>query len=167
MKTFDVVIKSVPQIRAIAVRVSSGQALEPLFREAHEQVTAFAAEHKLTATGPLMGIFYEDPTDPDCDCDFAVAFPTDSPVVADGPIEVYTLPPIDRMATCIFPESYTANEVDQVYESIIAWIEANNYRIDGPYREIFHPFGEGQDISEPVVEIQFPIEPLSSATQDR
>ena len=98
MKTCDVMIKSVPQIRAIAVRVTSDRAIDPLFEEAREQVSVFAAKHNLKATGPLMGIFYEDPTDPDCDCDFALAYPTSSPVVAEGSIEVYTLPAVEKMA---------------------------------------------------------------------
>ena len=158
MRACDVVVKSVPQVRAIAVRVTSDQAVGPLFEAARERVSVFAADHNLQATGPLMAIFYEDPTDPDCDCDFAVAFPTDSQVQGDQAIDVLTLPAVDSMATCLFPGSYGPDEVDEVYEGIIAWIEANNYRIDGPYREIF--IGEGQNASEPVVEIQFPIKRL-------
>lgn len=108
-----------------------------------------------------MGIFYEDPTDPDCACDFAVAFPTDSEVRTDESIKVCTLPAVDQMATCIFPSSYSADEVDEVYAGVIAWIEAHNYCVIGPYREIFHAFSEGQNASEPVVEIQFPIKSLA------
>jgi effector-binding domain-containing protein len=152
MEPCDIVVKSVPQIRTVAVRVSSSQAFDPLFKEARERVSAFVAEHNLKATGPMMGIFYEDPTDPDCDCDFAVAIPTDSPVQADQMSKVLTLPAVDQMTTCILPLSCTPDEVDKVYERILAWIEANHYRIDGPYREIFF-----EDKSEPVVEIQFPI----------
>ena len=160
MEPYDVVIKSVPQIRVVATRVSSDQAIDPLFEEAKEQVSAFAADNNLEATGPLMAIFYEDPTDPDCDCDFAVAFPTDSHVAAQEPIEVLTLPAVDQMAACFFPRSYSADKVDQVYERLMGWIEAHNYRISGPYREILYA-------SEPVIEIQFPIEPFGSATRER
>jgi len=161
MKSCEIVVKSVPQIRAAAVRVSSDQAYEPLFEQARERVTAFATGHNLQATGPLMGVYYEDPTDPDCACDFAVAFPTDSLVEADESIQVLVLPAVDTMATCILPGDVTPDEADQVYENIIAWIKANHYQIDGPYREIFHPYCEGQDVSEPVIEIQFPIKEMN------
>jgi GNAT superfamily N-acetyltransferase/effector-binding domain-containing protein len=157
MNPCTIAIKSVPQIRAVAVRVSSDQAYEPLFEQARERVTAFAADHNLQATGLLMGVYYEDPTDPDCACDFAVAFPTESPVEADQPIQVLVLPAVDTMATCTLPGDVTADEADEVYEYVIAWIKANHYQIDGPYREIFHPSCEGQNVPEPVIEIQFPI----------
>jgi len=157
----EVVIKSAPQIRAVAVRVSSDQAYEPLFEQARERVTAFAADHNLQATGPLMGIYYEDPTDPDCACDFAAAFPTDSLVEADESIQVLVLPAVNSMATCTVPGDVTPDEADQVYENLIAWIKAHHYQIDGPYREIFHPFCESLSVSEPVIEIQFPIKKMN------
>jgi hypothetical protein len=47
----------------------------------------------------------------------------------------------------------------------MAWIEANNYRISGPYREIF--CDEGPHAAEPVIEIQFPIEPFASVEGER
>jgi effector-binding domain-containing protein len=153
----EITIKSVPQIRAVAIRVSSDQAYEPLFEQAREQVTGYALAHNLHATSPLMGIYYEDPTDPDCACDFAVALPTDSPVKVGEPMQILVLPAVDTMATCILPGDCTADEADQAYEHIIAWIKSNGYQLDCPYREIFHPSGEEQSASEPVIEVQFPI----------
>jgi len=142
----------------VAIHVSAAaQAFEALYQETVKQVSAFAAHHNLSAAGPLMGVFCEDPADPDCDCDFAVAFPTDSQLKAYEPVEVYMLPAVENMATCILPGSYSADEADEVYERVIAWIEDHHYRIDGPYRELYHPFGEGPHASESVVEIQFPI----------
>ena len=72
MNPDNIVIKSVPQLRVIAARESSAQPFDAIFKKLHAQVSAFAADHNLKATGPMMGIFFEDPTDPDCDCDFAV-----------------------------------------------------------------------------------------------
>ena len=154
MKPMNVVIKSVPRMRVIAVRVSSAEDFDPLFQAARGQVTAFAAAHNVEVTGPLMGVFYEDLTDPDCDCDFAVALPTNSSVQAEGAVTIQVLPAVDRMATYILSGSPTPEEADEVYERLIAWIEAHSYRIDGPYREIFC---EGQGASGPAIEIQFPV----------
>jgi effector-binding domain-containing protein len=161
VNVFDVTIKSVPQIRAVAVRVSSDQAYEPLFEQAHEQVSGFAVAHNLQAAGPLMGVYYEDPTDPDCACDFAVAFPTDSPAEAYKPIQVLVLPAVNTMATCILPGDATPEEADEVYRNLIAWIKANRYQIDGPYREILYPSGKGQTAPWATIEIQFPIKQTS------
>jgi effector-binding domain-containing protein/N-acetylglutamate synthase-like GNAT family acetyltransferase len=161
MPELEVVIKSVPEIRAVAIRVTSdpasGAAFDPLWKEARDRVTAYAADHGLEAAGPLMGAFYEDPADPDCGCDFAVALPTDDPVDVAGPVSTLTLPAVDTMATTFCPGSITAPDADELYAAFLAWIDAHGYRIDGPYRELFHPSGEGRYASEPVIEIQFPI----------
>jgi GNAT superfamily N-acetyltransferase/effector-binding domain-containing protein len=161
MTDLEVTIKSAPEIRALATRVTSDAAFDPLWEEAREQVTAFAADQGLEAAGPLMGVFYEDPADPDCGCDFAVALPTDDPVDAEGAVFVLTLPAVERMATTVCPGSITADEADKLYAALLAWIDAFGYRIDGPYRELFHPAGEGRHASETVIEIQFPITPQS------
>ena len=58
------------------------------------------------------------------------------------------------MATTIYPGSLSPDESDLVYEGIIHWIETHNYRITGPYREIYHHLAS----TDETVEIQFPIQ---------
>ena len=58
MPELEVVIKSVPEIRTVATRVTSdpadAAAFDPLWKEARERVAAFAADHGLEATGPAV-----------------------------------------------------------------------------------------------------------------
>jgi GNAT superfamily N-acetyltransferase/effector-binding domain-containing protein len=152
----EILIQSVLPIRAIAFRTTSGRAFEPLFNAAKARVIAFADEHGLNASGPLMAVYYEDPTDPNCDCDFAVALPTDDPIRAGEGMQILSLPGVATMATCVVPGSISADEADRIFAQILAWIEARGYRIDGPYREIYVS-EEAQTASAIHIEIQFPI----------
>jgi len=161
MTDLKVTIKSAPEIRTVATRVTSdpadAAAFDPLWEAARDRVTAYAADRGLAATGPLMGVFYEDPADPDCGCDFAVALPTSGPVGEEGAVRALTLPAVETMATTLCPASIAADEADELYAAFLVWIDVHGYRIDGPYRELFHPAGEGRYASEPLIEIQFPV----------
>jgi effector-binding domain-containing protein len=46
--------------------------------------------------------------------------------------------------------------LNQAYNAILKWIEANGYRISGPNRELNLEYERGGDQSKFVTEIQFP-----------
>ncbi|MEM7028039.1 MAG: MerR family transcriptional regulator [Chloroflexota bacterium] len=156
MSTIDVVIKEVAPIHIISNRQSSSEAFEPLFKEAYQTVITYAQTHKLKATGPMMGVFHEDPVDPEAICDFEVAFPVNNHAQKNEKIQAKTLPAVEKMATTLLQGQLTPEESDEVYDNLLQWIEDNGYVVDGPYREIFHQPEADGDI-EALAEIQFPI----------
>ncbi|MEM9003685.1 MAG: MerR family transcriptional regulator [Cyanobacteria bacterium P01_F01_bin.86] len=75
-------------------------------------------------------------------------------------VQSYTLPKVTQMACVVHQGSY--DTVVQAFNALLHWIEANNYQIAGPNREVYlkssvtdADFWEGSDQS--VVEIQFPV----------
>jgi DNA-binding transcriptional MerR regulator len=155
MKALDIVIKSVEPVRVVGIRRSSSESFPPLFEQVYQKVQGLTAQQQLKATRPLMGIFYEDPTDADGNCDFEVALPTNSHLAVSTEVQTHTLPAVSEMATYVYYGSPSWDDNDAMYESILQWIEDHGYVVDGPYREIYHQTGAGA--SEAVTEIQFPI----------
>jgi effector-binding domain-containing protein len=74
-----------------------------------------------------------------------------------GRVKVYELPAA-TVASVVHKGAY--NRLNQAYEAIGRWIEANGYRIAGPNREIYLYCTEPvrQDDDSYVTEIQFPVE---------
>jgi effector-binding domain-containing protein len=71
-------------------------------------------------------------------------------------IRVYELPAA-TMACAVHHGSF--NTVSLAYSAVIQWIEANEYRIAGPNRELYLSISTPmrQDDESYVIEIQFPI----------
>jgi effector-binding domain-containing protein len=44
----------------------------------------------------------------------------------------------------------------QIHTALLRWVEANNYRIVGPYREIY--IQGGNNSNDATAEIQYPVE---------
>ena len=75
------------------------------------------------------------------------------------------LPDTDRVHVCELPQVQVASVVHhgnfddftQGHTALLAWIEANGYRIAGPFREIYIKH-DHNDLTDSTTEIQFPME---------
>jgi len=67
-----------------------------------------------------------------------------------------SLHPFETMASVIHHGSFST--LNQAYNAILKWIEANGYHISGPTRELNLEYERGGDQSKFVSEIQFPVE---------
>lgn len=157
MSELEIVIKSVDALPVLSLRHSSSGHFPTLFKEVKAKVLAHAKTYKAQATGPLMGVYYEDLSDPDCDCDFEVAFPTTSSLPESGEFTTCTLPAVEKMASLVYQGSDDRNEVDKAYDAMFAWIDKHGYVVDGPYREIFPQAHSVETATEAIFEIQFPV----------
>lgn len=90
----------------------------------------------------------------DVDAEAAVYLP--NPVVVSGRLRVYQLPGA-LMACAVHHGAY--NRLNQSYETILRWIEANGYRVAGPIRELYLQCAQPvrQDDESYVTEIQVPV----------
>lgn len=71
-----------------------------------------------------------------------VAVPVQGEVVGDGRIQTRTLPGHRQMASVIHAGSY--DTMTAALAALLHWIEAHDFQIDGPLREVYLRFGADQ-----------------------
>lgn len=154
MTDFEISVKEVEPIRAAVIRdvVEDYASAGPLF----EQIFAELDLYGMEPAGPDMALYYdEEYREQDVDVEAAV------------PVEEGELPDEARSLIRDLPGATVAflvrngpyDDFTEAYQTLMAWIEENGYRIVGPNREIFLQ-GPRSDAppAEYVVEIQFPVQ---------
>ena len=156
MSTYDVILKQVEPLLVASVRAKLPlhNDVSPLYGEVYAAMGSHAAE-----AGQTLAIWYDEDYKSD-NVDGAAAFTLRSRIPENGRLRVDELPAA-TMATTVHHGSY--NTLGKAYEAILKWMEANNYRIAGPSREIYlhNTMPVNHDDSTYVTEVQFPVERLS------
>jgi effector-binding domain-containing protein len=150
MPTQEVVIKKVPPMAVASVRdtvpvTQIGQ----LFGE----VFAYLDQHKASPAGPTIGIYYDEEFHEE-GADVEAAVPVSGPVPSGERVKSRELPAVEEVA-CIIHEGNFDN-LSGTYGQMMAWIEANGYRMAGPCREVYVQF-TGPDAATNITEIQLPV----------
>lgn len=152
MPNYEIVIKRVDPILAATVR----DTIPSYPEQGHlwEELESFLAHHKIKPQGPCFTLYYTD--EPDIDTE--VCEPVTISLPEDPKVKEHLLPGVDSMATVIHKGPFIS--ISEAYTAIIKWIEANNYQINGPAREVYlRPAANGsQTDPQTVTEIQFPVE---------
>ena len=152
MPDYDVVIKKVEPISVVSVR----DVIPTYPEQGHlwEELESFLTQREIKPEGACFTIYYSDPPDVDTE----VCEPVSIPIQEDQKIKQHMLPRIEMMATVVHKGPFIT--IGEAYTAILKWIEANDYRIIGPTREVYlRPAVNGsQTDSETVTEIQFPVE---------
>ena len=133
----------------------------------HEVETYVACHPGARADKPPFTI-YHDAEYRDKDIDAEIAVPLKFPVPGTDVIHVRELPGISSAACLVHTGNYLT--LYQAYNALLCWIEANDYRMTGPIREVYLRYGaEGlgfelpttyltQDTNEFVTELQLSVE---------
>jgi effector-binding domain-containing protein len=89
--------------------------------------------------------------------DGAAAFMLRRRIPESGRVKVHELPAA-TMAATVHHGSY--NTIGEAHQAILAWVEANGYRIAGPDRELnlYHTMPIRLDDPSYVTELQYPVE---------
>jgi DNA-binding transcriptional MerR regulator len=150
MPTQEVVIKKVPPIVVASVRdtvpvTQIGQ----LFGE----VFAYLDQHKVSPAGPTVGIYYDEEFHEEA-VDVEAAVPVAEAVPSGERVKGQELPAVEEVA-CIIHEGNFDN-LSGTYGQLMAWVEANGYRLAGPIREVYVQF-TGPDATNNITEIQLPV----------
>jgi DNA-binding transcriptional MerR regulator len=161
----DVVIRSVPASPFLAVRtiVPSPTAMLQLLDLIQ---TVMPARIDARTLGPLAGIVYTDEFrlhNNDIALGYLLKHPAHQAVTLSDQYEMRAqeLPAVATMATVV-----QIGEPDLIFLAlgkIGRWIEANGYRLAGPYREIGLQLPTRGTPEEMVIEVQVPIEPQQGA----
>jgi len=148
MSHYDIAIKTVPAMLVAARRVTiptNGyfpKYLESAFTEAYDYVRTHGAQDN----GPCFALCYS-PTALNEDAEAVI--PIDRPLTGTDRVKVYQLSQTQVASLIHFG---SLEEFTKDLAALLEWIDANGYRIVGPYREIYMK----QDRT--ITEIQFPVE---------
>lgn len=158
---YDVILKQVEPLLVASVRaiLPTHSAGGSLFSEVYEALGSYASvaiDPNPSEGGQTMVLWY-DTEFKEHDVDGAAAFLLRCPVPESGRMRVHELPAA-TMAATIHHGSYMT--IGEAHEAVLKWIEANNYRIVGPDREVYLYNATPIRLDDPsyVSEIQYPVE---------
>jgi len=152
---YDVVIKKLDAQKVASIRKTLGtpQDIGVLFGT----IFGYLGKQGVRPLGPPYGIWH-DLEYKEKDLDTEVAVPVAQSFPPGEGVTPAELPAVPAAACTIHQGSY--DDFSQAYTAIMGWINANGYRIAGPYREIYlrGPGPHEIDPSAYVTEIQIPVE---------
>lgn len=157
MPNYEVVLKTVPAQLIASRRVTIPtndqvpEYLNPAFGEVFEHVGKQGAK----PTSPAFAIWHQSPEVLENEVAEA-AVVIDRAIPASDRVTVYELPGA-QMASFVHHGPF--EDFQQGHTALFKWVEANGYRVVGPYREIYIQHNP-DDLSESATEIQYPVEKL-------
>jgi effector-binding domain-containing protein len=154
MSTQEVVLKKVPAMAVVSVRdvVPTYADCGPL----HGEVYKYIGRHRTRPAGPGLTIYYDE-GHRESDVDVEVAVPVAKELPSSDRVKARELPAVEEMACIVHQGSY--DTLGEAYTPLMAWIEANGYRICGPNRVVY--IKGPRPLRKPssyVSEVQFPVE---------
>ena len=162
MSNYDVVMKRIEPMRVASIRGVVPTPPEQGFLWA--EVGEFLASQDARSVDPCVTL-YHDEGYKERDWDIEVCQPFEGEIKEAGRVKVHTLPAVPTMACTLHHGPFQT--INEAYDAITKWIEANGYRISGPAREVtIHAtanpdggaIGASQTDPDTVVEVQFPVE---------
>jgi DNA-binding transcriptional MerR regulator len=155
MPDYDVVLKTIPAMLVASRRVTipTNDQVPQYLDAAYGEVWAYINEQGLKATGPCLAVWYQG-SEILANEEAEAAFPIDRAVSGTDRVAVRELPQVQVAAAVHHGdfESFT-----KLHGALLTWIEANSYRIVGPYREIYIKHNDN-DMSDSATEVQYPVE---------
>ena len=155
MPKYDVVIKTVPAMRVAARRVTipTNDQVPQYLGPAYTEVYDYIRKQGIREDGQCMTLWHS-PADVYANEDAEAMVVVDRGLPGTDHVKVYELPPT-QVAAVVHHGDF--EEFTQGHAALLEWIDANGYRIVGPYREIYIKH-EKNNLSDTITEIQFPVE---------
>jgi effector-binding domain-containing protein len=152
---YDVVIKKLEPQKVASLRriIPTPQGVGKMF----DEIFTYLGKKGIRPLGPPYGIWH-DLEYKEKDLDAEVAVPVAQSFPAGDGIQPGELPLVP-VAACVIHQGPYEN-FSQAYTALLGWINANGYRVAGPYREIYLR-GPGPQPADPgtfVTEMQVAVE---------
>ncbi len=162
----DVVVKSIPAQLFLSIRTRIPSPEEMLQLVEHVQ-RALPSRVDPRVLGPFAGIVYTDGftlRNNDVEFGFLLKKPVEDPIALSEEyvLRLCELPAVQIMATAV--QTGGPDLVFVALGRIAQWIEANGYRIAGPYREIGVELPGSAPFDEMIIEVQMPLESMSASS---
>jgi DNA-binding transcriptional MerR regulator len=143
---YDVIVRDIePELAATYREVAAD---DNRIQQMFDLVEVSVAQYEgARADKPPFTIYYDDEYR-DKDVDAEVAVPLRYAIPENELIRVRQLPRLSSVACVVHVGEYS--DIYQAYNSLLAWIEANGYRMTGPIREVYLRYGaDGLDFELP------------------
>jgi len=162
----DVVVKSIPAQLFLSIRavIPSPEEMLQLVEQVQRVLPSRVDPRVL---GPFAGVVYTDGftlRNNDVEFGYLLKKPVEDPIALSEEyvLRMHELPAIQTMATAV--QTGGPDLVFVALGRIGQWIEANGYRIAGPYREIGVELPGSAPFDEMIVEVQMPLERMSASS---
>lgn len=155
MPDYEVVLETVSPMLVASRRVTIPtndqvpEYLNPAFKEAFN----FLNEQGVKPSGSHFALWHTS-ADTHTDEDAEAAVPVDKPVPSTERVKVYELPQV-QVASVVHHGDFS--DFTQTHVALLGWIEANSYRVSGPFREIYLGH-DPADLTDSTTEVQYPVE---------
>ena len=143
---YDVILRDIePELAATYREVAADDdRIQQMFDTLETYVAGFDGAR---ADKPPFSIYYDEEYR-EKDVDAEVAVPLRYAIPENELIRVRHLPRLSNVACVVHVGEYA--DIYQAYNALLAWIEANDYRMTGPIREVYLRYGaEGLDFELP------------------
>lgn len=143
---YDVIVREIePELAATLREVAvDDDRIQQMFDVVETYVAQFDGAR---ADKPPLSIYYDEEYR-ETDMDIEVAVPLKYAVPETESIRVRQMPRLSNIACVVHVGEYS--NVYQAYNALLAWIEANEYQMTGPIREVYLRYGaEGLDFELP------------------
>jgi effector-binding domain-containing protein len=148
----DIVVKKVPPEWIVSIRevISNYPSVGMLYPKVMAQIGGGCA------LGMPVAIWH-DLEHKEKGVDAEAGFLLKAPLAAYGTAQMYQLPSA-TVASYMHHGAY--NRLDEAYRNLLRWVEENQYKLAGPFREVYHYCSQPvrQDDESYVTEIQIPVE---------
>lgn len=119
-----------------------------------EELAAHLARHKVMPAGPPQALFFDEEYR-EFDLNVEAALPVRGTVPESERIKQRELPGLESAASVVHTGPH--EKLVKAFGAALGWIEANNYRISGPNREIFVKFSPPGDQANFITEVVVPV----------
>ena len=155
MPTYDVVVKNTPAMLVASRRITvpTNDQVPQYLDEAYMDVYGYVHEQGVKQTGPHFTLWHS-PSDVYENEDVEAIVPIDRLLKGTERVKVYELPST-QVAAVVHQGSF--EDFQQGHAAILEWIDANGYKIAGPYREIYIKHDRAE-LSNSTTEVQFAVE---------
>ena len=155
MPNYEVVLKTVPPmlIASRKVTIPTNDQVPEYLGVAYRDLYDHISQQHGKANEPCFAMWHQG-ADVLVNEVAEAAVPIDQPIPESATVKVYQLPQT-QVASVVHHGDF--EDFTQGHTALVKWIEANNYRIVGAYREIYIAHDDA-DLSNSATEIQYPVE---------
>ena len=155
MPAYDVVLKTVPAMWVATCRVTipTNDQVPEYLKPAYAKVYDYLRKEGIRDNGLCLTLWHS-PADVYENEDAEAVVPVDRMLLGTDDVRVYELPST-QVASVVHQGDFA--EFTQGHAALLEWIDANGYKIVGPYREVYIKHDKS-NLSDTTTEIQFPIE---------
>ena len=159
MPNYEVVLKKIEPVlvAGISEAVPEGEQVTPVYYRVFPELFQYVSEQGIDMTGRQLSV--DTCLDSgwkvnDTEVTIEAAVRIDQPHPETGRVRVHTLPAVGMMACTIHHGDYDL--LNQAYEALLRWTEANGYEADGTNRHLYLRTGDTAENN--ITEVQFPVE---------